>query len=219
MELVDTQCIAHGQPRSTTQRVILMPGAYESSTHFLQHGFDLAVRVRQQPLDLILATPRLAHLTDRRWLDELRSRVVEPARADGARVWLGGISLGGFMALRFAAEFPDSVDGLCLIAPYLGSRLVAQELAAQPDLSRRQPAIRDTDDDERRIWQYVIRRQTQPASTRVFLGLGSDDRFADTQQLLARTLIDDRTCLRVVAGGHDWSVWCTLWAQFLDHCA
>jgi pimeloyl-ACP methyl ester carboxylesterase len=54
-------------------------------------------------------------------------------------LWLGGVSLGGFMALRFAAQCEHALDGLCLLAPYLGSRIVAAEVAAHANLSSCQP--------------------------------------------------------------------------------
>ena len=48
----------------------------------------------------------------------------------------------------------------------------------------------------------------------MFLGFGSEDRFADTQRLLAGVLPAAQT--RVIPGGHDWPVWRALWEQFLD---
>jgi hypothetical protein len=117
------------------------------------------------------------------------------------------------MALRFAAEADDGIDGLCLLAPYLGSRIVAAEVAAHARLADWQPAALAEDDDDRRIWRLVQRLGAPPAP-RVFLGYGSEDRFADTQQLLALALPAHST--RVIAGGHDWPVWRALWDDFLD---
>ena len=118
------------------------------------------------------------------------------------------------MALRFAAECEHALDGLCLLAPYLGSRIVAAEVAAQQSLSSGQAAALDDDDDERRIWRFVQRLPTMAAAPRLFLGFGSEDRFADTQRLLAGALPAAST--RVIAGGHDWPVWRALWDQFLE---
>ena len=216
--------VSHQQPAPTRMRVVLMPGAYHSTEQFLRAGFDLAVRERALPLELTLATPELAHLTDRRWLSALHDEVVAPARAhDSAPLWLGGVSLGGFMALRFAAQYPAEVDGLCLLAPYLGSRLIAgeiaTEMAAHADLADWHAGPLDDEDDERRIWQYVTRLGASTTPTRVFLGFGAGDRFADTQQVLQRALPAARTTTRVISGGHDWPIWRRLWDHFLDDCA
>jgi hypothetical protein len=60
---------------------------------------------------LTVRTQRIAHLTDRNWLLRRYDEFVRPARAAGHRLWLGGISLGAFMALRFAALYPEHSHG------------------------------------------------------------------------------------------------------------
>jgi hypothetical protein len=91
---------------------------------------------------------------------------------------------------------------------------VAAEVAAHASLASWQPATLADDDDDRRIWGFVRGLPTAAAAPRVFLGFGSEDRFADTQQLLARALPPSST--RVIPGGHDWPVWRRLWHNFLD---
>jgi hypothetical protein len=208
-----TRSIAVGAPGAHSTRIVLLPGAYHALDEFVAAGFDQAVRGRA--LELIFAAPELAHLNDRGWLAQLRTEVIAPARARGGALWLGGISLGGFMALRFAAETTQALDGLCLLAPYLGSRIIAAEVGAHGDLSGwTAPALLADDDDERRIWRFVQQLPHMPAAPRMFLGYGRDDRFADTQRLLARALPQGDS--REIAGGHDWPVWRALWDGFLD---
>jgi hypothetical protein len=209
-----TQVICCGPPRADAMRIVLLPGAYHALADFVGAGFDQALRNRGLAAELILAAPELAHLGDRSWLARLQSEVIAPARERaGGALWLGGISLGGFMALRFAAESHAGIDGLCLLAPYLGSRIVAAEVAAHASLADWQPADLAEDDDDRRVWR-LVQRLGAAGAPRVFLGYGSEDRFADTQQLLARALPAGST--RVIPGGHDWPVWRALWDNFLD---
>jgi pimeloyl-ACP methyl ester carboxylesterase len=209
-----TQIIHASAPGSHADRIVLLPGAYHELEQFAGAGFDRALRDRGLAAELILAAPELAHLNDRSWLAQLRAQVITPARERGrGALWLGGISLGGFMALRYAADGQDALDGLCLLAPYLGSRIVAAEVAAHESLASWQPAALDADDDDRRIWRYVRGLRTA-AAPRVFLGFGSEDRFADSQRLLAGAL--PATSTRVISGGHDWPVWRRLWELFLD---
>jgi pimeloyl-ACP methyl ester carboxylesterase len=209
---VQTQRIAAQSATAGGACVVLLPGAYQQLTDFIHRGFDTALQQRRVALDLILAAPEPAHLTDRNWLPRLHDEVVHPARAAGEMVWLGGISLGAFMALRFAAQYPQLIDGLCLIAPYLGSRIVAAEIARCPPQSWQPGALAD-DDDERHIWRYL--QGLRAPKPQVFLGFGTHDRFADTQRLLARTV--PHASARQIAGGHDWPVWRELWDNFLDH--
>jgi pimeloyl-ACP methyl ester carboxylesterase len=209
-----TQVIRCGSAGADATRLVMLPGAYHALGDFVHAGFEQGLRERGLAAELILAAPELSHLGDRAWLAQLRAEVIAPARqsARGA-LWLGGVSLGGFMALRFAAEADDGIDGLCLLAPYLGSRIVAAEVAAHASLAAWQPAALAEDDDDRRIWRFVQRLGATRAP-RVFLGFGREDRFADTQRLLARALPADST--HVIPGGHDWPVWRALWDNFLD---
>jgi hypothetical protein len=209
-----TQVIRCGGAGADATRLVMLPGAYHALDDFVDAGFERGLRDSGLAAELILAAPELSHLGDRGWLAQLRAEVIAPARerARGA-LWLGGISLGGFMALRFAAEADDGIDGLCLLVPYLGSRIVAAEVASHASLATWQPGALAEDDDDRRIWRFVQRLGAGRAP-RVFLGFGHEDRFADTQRLLARALPADST--RVIPGGHDWPVWRALWDNFLD---
>jgi pimeloyl-ACP methyl ester carboxylesterase len=207
-----TRFIAAQPAQLSTTRIIMLPGAYQGAGDFIRAGFDTAIRSRSLALDLMLVAPALAHITDRDWLTRLHDDVISPTRAAGHTLWLGGISLGAFMALRFAAQYPAQIDGLCLIAPYLGSRLIAAEIARHETLQSWQPGELTEDDDERRIWRYVS--DLRAPTPRVFLGLGTEDRFADTQCVLARALPE--RCTRRVPGAHDWPVWRALWDDFLD---
>jgi len=193
-------------------RIVLLPGAQQRPEDFIAAGFAHALHERNLPLELILAEPQMTHVTDRSWLPRLRDEIVRPARLDGQPIWLGGISLGAFQALRFAAEPACGIDGLCLLAPYLGSRIIAAEIARHGTLEAWHPGKLAEDDDERHIWRYV--RGLARSHTRVFLGLGRQDRFADTQRLLARAL-PAGSCV-TVEGGHEWPVWRQLWDNFLE---
>jgi pimeloyl-ACP methyl ester carboxylesterase len=195
--------------------IVLLPGALQELEDFRRAGFDEAFRQRQLPYQLLLAAPAPTHLGDRSWIEALQHEVIEPQRRVRRPLWLGGISLGAFRALRFAAEFPHGIDGLCLLAPYLGSRIIAAEVARCTSLAHWQPGMLAAEDDERRVWSYV--RDLRAPRPEVFLGLGSDDRFADTQRLLAAALPPSS---RVEAeGGHEWPVWRQLWEKFLDRQA
>jgi pimeloyl-ACP methyl ester carboxylesterase len=195
--------------------IVLLAGAYQEPEDFLRAGFDCAIRERALNVELVLVAPELQHVADRSWLAELPGQVLQPLRAGTAALWLGGISLGAFMALRCAAGHPQLADGLCLIAPYLGSRILGAEIAAQGGLSAWRAGPLAEDDDERQVWRYL--QSLSPPPPELYLGLGREDRFGDTQGLLARALPAALTVQR--PGGHDWPVWRQLWDNFLDRHA
>jgi pimeloyl-ACP methyl ester carboxylesterase len=192
--------------------MVWLPGAYHAAQDFVTAGFASAVRARQLSLDLVFIDMELEHVGDRSALRKLRSDIVSPARAAGISIWLGGISLGGMFALNYAASHPDELDGLCLLAPYLGNRIVTNEIARAPGLAAWQPGELAEADEERRLWRYVKNRHA--GSPPLYLGFGREDRFSAAHELLAATLPADS--VNVIPGGHEWPIWSSLWENFLD---
>jgi pimeloyl-ACP methyl ester carboxylesterase len=145
-------------------------------------------------------------------LSRLRDEIVRPARAIGCRsLWLGGISLGGYVALAYAERHRQEIDGLCVFAPYLGSHIVIGEIERAQGVAAWQPGELAQDDDERRIWRFI---QAQAAAVPVHLGFGREDRFSHSHRLMASALPPES--VDTVPGGHDWTAWLGLWENFLD---
>jgi len=202
---------AAAAPVPAPTRMAWLPGAYHSAEDFESAGFAAAARTRRTPIDLIFVDPELAHVSDRSVLERLRSDIVLPARAAGVSIWLGGISLGGLLALDYAAVHPDEIDGLCLLAPYLGNRILTAEIARAPGVGAWQPGELAETDEERRIWRFIKTRRADPP---LHLGFGRQDRFAAAHRLAADTL--PPAAVDVIEGGHDWPTWLRLWENFLD---
>ena len=196
-------------------RVLLLPAAYTVLEDFQKEGFAQAVRERGLMLDLVLVELKLQHLTDRSILKRLRHEVVLPARASGCTVWLGGISLGAFVALAYAERYPQEIDGLCALAPYLGNHMVTGEIERAHGVAGWAPGPLADDDDERRIWRFIKERHTWPG--RLHLGYGREDRFAASHRLMAEALSAES--VDTVPGGHEWPAWRHLWGNFLDAVA
>jgi pimeloyl-ACP methyl ester carboxylesterase len=191
-------------------RMIWLPGAYHGAQDFVNAGFADAVSRRDASVDLAFIDLDLKHVGDRAALQALRYEQVLPARDQGVSVWLAGISLGGLIALDYAATYPGECDGVCLLAPYLGNRMLTTEIAAA-GLAAWEPGDLAEDDEERRIWRFIKARSARPS---LYLGFGQDDRFASAHALLASALPE--RSVNVIAGGHDWRTWTTLWENFLD---
>jgi pimeloyl-ACP methyl ester carboxylesterase len=195
------------------RRVLLMPGAYQRPEDFITAGFATALQARGLDVDLEFIAPEFAHLLDRSVLDALHDEVILPVRADGCReLWLGGVSLGGFIALCYAERRLQGLDGLCLLAPYLGNRMVTGEVARAGGVQHWRPGPLAADDEERRVWSLIQRLHGGPLQ--LFVGLGRSDRFGHGHALLAGAL--PAAAVQFVEGGHDWPTWLRLWACFLD---
>ena len=135
--------------------MIWLPGAYQVGKDFLEAGFARAVQRRKTPMDLCFVDLELQYLGDTAALLRLRDELVLPARNMGVSLWLAGISLGGMIALDYAATYPNDLDGLFLLSPYLGNRMLIAEIAAAPELGSWQPGPLADSDAERRIWRYL----------------------------------------------------------------
>lgn len=209
--------------------LVMLPGAWSRPPEFIDEGFVAAVRSRGIAADIAIADAHLGYFNERSVLTRLREDVVQPARAQGYRqIWLVGISLGGFAALGYAARYENEVDGLVVLAPYLGRRQLLDEIdaAGGPMAWRSSAHAAPTDDEpERMVWEWLTARAAASATSAtsatratvrlpVFLGHGDADRFVAAHRLLADVLPAGRS--DVVPGGHDWTPWRALWDHWLD---
>jgi pimeloyl-ACP methyl ester carboxylesterase len=191
--------------------VVLLPAAHTGPEDFVRTGFGEAVRERSLDIDLTFAALEFGHVTDRSVVERIHAEHLRPARARGSTLWLGGISLGGYVALCCAEADPEGIAGLCLMAPYLGSYLVTSEIA-RAGLKAWQCGEPDDEDEERRVWRFLKRRAG--GTPQMHLGLGRADRFRDRHELLAAELAPGE--VDRAEGGHDWPTWRRLWDNFLD---
>lgn len=191
--------------------LVMLPGAAMRPQEIFEAGCAEAIARRGLALDLLSVDISELGLDDLGTWDDLQSGVLTPARERGARVWLGGISLGGMVAMAHVAARPGAVDGLCLLAPYAGSRPSLNVIERAGGVDRWQPTAQDLHDPELRVWQWL---QRPPADLPVFIGHGTEDRFAARiQQVTDRFPAASR---HTVAGGHDWAAWLPLWERFLS---
>jgi predicted exporter len=116
----------------------------------------------------------------------------------------------GFGLLSFS-QVPVLVALGTTVAPYLGNRMLINEIAAASGLAAWDPGELAESDAERRIWRYI---KTRSDAAKLFLGYGRDDRFSAAHDLLAAALPPGS--VHVVAGGHEWGAWLLLWEYFLD---
>jgi hypothetical protein len=197
---------------------ILLPGALQQPEDLVHAGFIETVRQRAVSLDLALLDLGLEYIgdcTDRTVLQRINDCVVRPARLNGySEIWLVGISIGGFIAISYAEQYPGLISGLCLLAPYPGNRILTGQIKAAGGLQQWSANSAADDDAERRAWRWLNTRRERTAGTQIHLGYGREDRFLAGQQLMAETLAAHT--VDTVAGGHDWPAWQQLWINFID---
>lgn len=191
--------------------MVLLPGAYMQPEDFVEAGFFSRVAELGLKLDLIAVDLNLTQISDGSALPAVQAEIIAPARQRGyTKIWLGGISLGGLLSLCHNADTPGAVDGLCLLAPYPGSRLTTNAIARAGGLAQWQATPEELDDPEFRAWQWL---KNPPAGFPVFVGYGTEDRFAGGMRQIAECFPPSAS--QAVPGGHDWPAWQALWEHFL----
>ncbi|WP_312756833.1 hypothetical protein [Pulveribacter sp.] len=190
--------------------LVLLPGAQMGAADMARAGLPDVLAASGVRLDLFAPElpVDLAHVENTVRL--LARDVLPPLRQRYRRLWLGGISMGGLLALAQAQCDPAGLAGLCLLAPYPGSRLTTNAIARAGGLDAWLPTPAQAGDLEFQLWQGL--REGRP-DLPVFLGIGREDRFADAMLMLARRL--PRAALHEVPGGHGWDAWLPLCHQFL----
>jgi hypothetical protein len=212
---METIADVEGDPRSRAL-LVLLPPAFGSARDFIDQGFVAAIRRRGLAVDVIAAGATADHYLDRTVVARLHHDVIVPARARGYRaLWLGGISIGGFGSLLYLQAHAAAVDGLLLLAPYLGSRPVVNEVLRAGGFARWQPQAGLEGDHEQRLLAWLKQALAAPAQAPpIHVGYGAQDRFAPTIDVLADALPPHRVARH--PGGHDWATWTPLWHTLLD---
>jgi pimeloyl-ACP methyl ester carboxylesterase len=200
-------------PANDARRVLLvmLPGAGIEAGAFAAQGMVAQVHSRGLNVDMIAAAPELDLYLDGAAGPALHRAVIEPALAQGYdRIWVLGISLGGMGALLLARDCAARLEGLVLLAPFLGTPGTIAAVAAAGGLAAWQGGGSGTE-PERRILTWLQRRPARPA---IHLGFGEADRFARGHRMLAEHLPAEFVLRE--PGGHDWETWYVLWRRMLD---
>jgi Serine aminopeptidase, S33 len=197
--------------------LVILPGANMAPIELVQQGFVAAVRQQNLAVDVMLPDANLNYVFDGSMMQRVAEDVVGPARAQGyQRIWLAGISLGGFVAMGYASLHPGEIEGLMLMAPYCGRRPLLKEIqeAGGPAQWRRSAKPRNEQDIDHDLWMWLSQPDGVAAGRpSIWLGFGTDDRLAPANEVLAGLL--PAAQVRRVPGGHDWPPWRALWAQWL----
>jgi hypothetical protein len=200
----------------------MLPGAYTKPEEFADQGFVAAVRQERIAADVLLVDAHVGYYENRSIVERLAEDVLLPARAHGyARIWLLGISNGGAGAILTADRVPPrAADGMVLLAPYLGSRHIAQQITSSGGLRQWEPPTPfDRGDGDQVMWRW-LKQQVAPsgaappsAMRELYLGYGYSDGFVFNHRALAAAMPSSHVV--ATAGGHNWATWRSLWERIV----
>lgn len=229
LSLAVSGCAATGDPRASlttdliaapqpaTRLVIVLPGRSDDLDALRRSGVAAAIQQVWPDADVQLVALTLPYYRAGVAPQRLHDDVVTPARQRGYRaIWLAGASMGGAGALLYDASHAQSVDGLVLLAPYLGDTSLHEAIRAAGGLARwsagpPQPITAETWQHE--IWRRLQATRDPGAARRIWLGYGDRDRLRTAYPLLTPLLPEQQIVIR--SGGHAWSVWTPVLADVL----
>jgi alpha-beta hydrolase superfamily lysophospholipase len=141
----------------------MLPPAGARAQDLIDRGFEAAVRDERLAVDTAVIDARADQYLEPDIGERLASYVRSTRGQHHARLWLMGISLGGFGCMALARQRVPGLEGIILIAPFFGSR--------DP-----QPA----------------ELEEQARLSPIYLGFGEADRYAGPSRGLARHLPPER---------------------------
>ncbi len=205
---IPTLLVPASQPAK--RLVVMLPGRGDDLDALRNSGMASAIQTAWPDADVLFAELTLGYYMQGRAPERLHAEVIAPARKRGYdEVWLAGASMGGMGVLLYDRLHPGEMDGLVLLAPYLGGRKQLREIAdaggiAQWDAGPAQDINADTFQHE--MWRHIQHWSRSPdEARRVWLAYGDTDRLRDAMPLLIPALSPEQVLLR--KGGHTWTVW------------
>ncbi len=193
--------------------VVLLPGRFDDPEDFAKRRFAEIAREEGAPFDLVAVDAHVGYYASRTVVERLEADVIAPARARGYEtIWLLGISLGGLGAILHHDLHPGGVDGIFLIAPFLGDAETARAIEEAGGLRLWRPpdGPRDALPLSERIWAAA--KALVESGTPVVLAYGTEDHLAPQIRVLGEALPGDRVL--AIPGKHDWKPWTQAWSWF-----
>lgn len=196
-------------PQPATLLVIL-PGKQSEPADFDRHDWISRLQATASNLDIVVVDSHYAYYENRSITERLHTDIIVPARQAGySAIWLLGTSLGGFGSLLYWRDYPESIEGIILFAPYLGPAASAKRIRAD-GWQAWQPEVGNDFDD---LWQWLYRMPADQRQ-RLWLLYGRFDPFWRQHRLLGDLLSSSQ--VHAITGGHEWWTGSRLLDGFVD---
>ena len=210
--------------------VVLLPGYGNEPEDLVDRGFVDLLSDARVDADATVPDAHLGYYLEESVVERLDDDVFQPIVAEGyEHVWIVAISLGALGALGYGATHPERVDGIVLLAPWLGYGSVQDDVRAAGGVLAWREALGDRyahttgadlleQGDTRAFFELAWAwgaRPLRPDGTRVpiYVGYSRNDRFADSQALFAEAVPESR---RLVGyGPHFWKMFHDLFRAFV----
>jgi len=198
--------------------VVMMPGMFDVPDHYLENGFTDDARAASDRCDFVAVDAHFGYYRDGTVRERVGGDILRVASARGySRVWLVGISMGGLGATLVAQDHPGLVEGVILLAPFLGDPALIQSISDAGGLASWTSPETGPDEEhafDDALWGWLQGYVTHPdRMPRLYVGVGTEDELRPGVQLLADVL--PATQHGLAEGGHKWVTWRVLWQRLM----
>jgi hypothetical protein len=197
--------------------VVLLPTMGGKGSHYETQGFldEVWERGFEASLEVVDVKPSL--YLGSRIVELLKTEIIEPAKTEGfEHFFLVGTSLGGHAVLLYATEYPEDVDGVVILAPFISGDTASKSIDEAGGLETWEdcPFIAWT--HACNLWKSLKVYVSDPKNqSKVVLGFGTEDTFVDQCRILSDVLLPEQVF--TVSGGHDWATWKKLFIKVADY--
>ena len=165
---------------SSKRMLIFLRGRGSDHQDLIAQGYVQDLRTRNIPVDIAVPNAHFGYYIGETLVPRLKADVVEPARARGCESFLlVGFSMGGLGALMYARQHPKDVEGVLVIAPFLGYGGIIREITEAGGVRSWSPGSYDAAEDWQRSFWHWLKQCDEGKIPRppVYLGYGREDAF------------------------------------------
>jgi len=195
--------------------IVLLSGRGASDTYFEDNEWVEIAREQGADVDFIAPYAHFGYYMTQSLVSRLNEDVIIPAKQHGYKtISIAGISMGGLGAILYSNEFPDDIDRIYLVSPYLGKDDVHQQIRQAGGLGKWQLKEENADDWNYLIWQRLkLMLEDTEKKKKIFLGYGKHDRL-NGHNLLAQSLLKSQVI--TIGGGHKDEVFSEIWKRMYE---
>ena len=217
---VPLEQIEYNAREDATGLVVFLPGMFDYPDRFEKEGLIDVVRRVAPGFDMVAVNSHFGYYRNRSIVDRLHDEVIAPREHAYHEIWLVGVSLGGAGVSSFVSEYPENIERVILLAPYLGEDDLIAEIAAAGGLEQWRPQQNAAIDDVvlrqfTNVWDSYRRiSNKETRGPEIMIGYGADDDMALANSLLAEALPSESVA--TIPGGHNWRVWVDVFDQLVS---
>jgi pimeloyl-ACP methyl ester carboxylesterase len=204
-------------PQAANRLVVVLPGKGDSLKSLKRSGVAEAIQRAWPDADVVLALLSMPYYKSGEAMPRLRNEVIAPARHRYKQVWLTGASLGGMGSILYDTYYPNQLDGIVVLAPYLGDKPILKEIEEAGGIAAWNPGPPQKLADktwQHEMWRHIKGWSGNPAARRVWLAYGDDDKFRETIPMMEPALLNSHVIIE--PGKHKWKTWTPLMEEVLQ---